>query len=191
MDREVIIYIVFAIIYFVVRILRKKQSPPPPAQRGAERTDYDDEQDTSPQGQPMSFEDLLRELAGEKKEQPQAAKPAPKPTSTFEFPSDGTNYEDVHDEWEDKELATLKEGHSTRIFADEESKRIYQEAIHIESAKDDQLDEQLKKAKGRFAEFQIEEDNSSAFREELVDMLSTQDGAKKAIVLSEILNRKY
>jgi hypothetical protein len=43
----------------------------------------------------------------------------------------------------------------------------------------------------RFAEFEIEEDNSSAFRDEIVDMLSTQDGAKKAIILSEILNRKY
>lgn len=196
MDREVIIYIVFAIIYFVVRMLKKKQQPP-------DATERDFEQETGQGGQPtserpVSFEDLLRELTGQK--QPQQAPPPP-PEETraparnqrrdFQFPSDGDNYEDVQEEWEDKEVAVLKEGSTTRVFADEESKRIYEKSISQVKNQEDELEKQLERAKSRFKEFEIQEEQTSAVREEIVEMLQSSEGAKKAIILSEILNRKY
>ncbi len=190
MDREVIIYIVFAIIYFVIRNLKKKPQVPDAQDQRAPRGDYEQEQGRPQQAPPATFEDLLRELTGEKK--PQTTVPSfPKPEGSFEFPSDGKNYEDVHEEWEDKRVSTVKEGSTTRLFSDEDSKRIYQQAQQINVVGSNDLDDQLQKAKSRFAEFEIKEDTSHVFRDELVDMLSTQDGAKKAIILSEILNRKY
>ena len=195
MDREVIIYIVFAIIYFVVRMLKKKQQPP-------DATERDFEQETGQGGQPtserpVSFEDLLRELTGQK--QPQQAAPPPEETPAparnqrrdFQFPSDGDNYEDVHEEWEDKEVAVLKEGSTNRVFADEESKRIYEQSISQVKNQEDELEKQLERAKSRFKAFEIQEEETSAVREEIVEMLQSKDGAKKAIILSEILNRKY
>jgi len=190
MDREVIIYIIFAIIYFVIRNLKKKPQVPDVQDEPAPRAG---EHRTAPQPQqapPVTFEDLLRELTGEKKtETPVPA--FPKPKGSFEFPSDGTNYEDVHEEWEDKKVATIKEGSTTRLFSDEDSKRIYQQAQKIAVPESNDFDQQLKMAKSRFAEFEIKEDTSHLFREELVEMLTTSEGAKKAIILSEILNRKY
>ena len=195
MDREVIIYIVFAIIYFVVRMLKKKQQPP-------DATERDFEQETGQGGQPaserpVSFEDLLRELTGQK--QPQQAPPPPEEPRApgrnqrrdFQFPSDGDNYEDVHEEWEDKDVAVLKEGSTTRVFADEESKRIYEQSISQVKSQEDELEKQLAIAKSRFKEFEIQEEESSAVRDEIVEMLQSPEGAKKAIILSEILNRKY
>ncbi|CAD5266557.1 MULTISPECIES: hypothetical protein [unclassified Imperialibacter] len=192
MDRDVIIYIVMAIIYFVVRNLKKKPKAPEVQER---RSQSDDDYESQPEPTstpPMSFEDLLKELtSGGKTAQKPPQQPAPEPSRSFEFPSDGKNYEDVHDEWEDKEIATVKEGSHTRLFSDEETKRIYQESIHIDHSKDDELSAQLERAKSRFKEFEIKEEDNSAFRDEIVDMLSDQHGAKKAIILGEILNRKY
>lgn len=195
MDREVIIYIVFAIIYFVVRMLKKKQQPPDATERDFEQEAGQGGQPTSER--PVSFEDLLRELTGQK--QPQQASPPPEEPRApgrnqrraFQFPSDGDNYEDVHEEWEDKDVAVLKEGSTTRVFADEESKRIYEQSISQVKSQEDELGKQLEKAKSRFKEFEIQEEETSAVREEIVEMLQSSEGAKKAIILSEILNRKY
>ncbi|MEQ9100149.1 MAG: hypothetical protein RIF36_12435 [Imperialibacter sp.] len=191
MDRDVIIYIVMAIIYFVVRNLKKKPKPPEVQERRSQGDDdYESQQPASTP--PMSFEDLLKELTSGGQTAPKPVpQPAPEPSRSFEFPSDGKNYEDVHDEWEDKEIVTVKEGSHTRLFSDEETKRIYQESIHIDHSKDDELSAQLERAKSRFKEFEIKEEDNSAFRDEIVDMLSDQHGAKKAIILGEILNRKY
>lgn len=192
MDRDVIIYIVFAIVYFVIRSLKKKPKLPDVQDRRSQGDDDSGGNERQPSAPPMSFEDLLRELTtgGQKQQEapaPKAIQPAPAKSRSFEFPSDGTNYEDVQEEWADKEIYTVKEGNNTRIFSDQESKRIYQESMHIDHSRDAKVDP----SRSRFAEFEIQEDNSSAFRDEIVDMLSTQDGAKKAIILSEILDRKY
>ncbi len=196
MDREVIIYIIFAIVYFVIRMMKKKQQPPDATDR---EPHYPHEQgDGSPTPGPVTFEDLLRELTGQGKAQ-QAPPPPPvqgrparqNESRDFRFPSDGDNYEETHEEWEDKDVAVLKEGNTTRVFADEDSKRIYEQSIYQVKNQEDELEKQLERAKSRFKEFEIQEEETSVVRDEIVDMLKSADGAKKAIILSEILNRKY
>ncbi len=188
MDRDTIIYIIMAIIFFVVRNLKKKPQAPAP-QPGREYEDDDaDDQPSTTNAPPTSFEDLLRELTtGGQTPQPVQTPPVQEAKRGFEFPSDGSNYEDVHDEWEDKNIATYDEGGHTRLFSDEETKNIYQDSIRLAHSKEDHLAE----TKSRFKEFEIQEEDNSAFRDEIVDMLKDQEGAKKAIILGEILNRKY
>lgn len=191
MDRELIIYIIFAIVYFVLRMLKKKPEPPDATPREPKKG----QGEYSPREGPVTFEDLLRELTGQKPSQ-QAPAPQPGPAQgrkarEFQFPSDGDNYEEPYDEWADKKVSTLKEGSSTRVFSDEESKHIYEQSIYQAQSQEDELDQQLKRAKSRFKEFEIQEEDNSAIREELVDMLQSPEGAKKAIILGEILNRRY
>jgi hypothetical protein len=129
MDRDVIIYIVMAIIYFVVRNLKKKPKPPEVQERGSQSDDDYEGQQEPTSTPPMSFEDLLRELTSGGQTAPKPApQPAPEPSRSFEFPSEVKNYEDVHDEWEDKDIATVKEGSHTRLFSDEERRRAFSAA---------------------------------------------------------------
>ena len=91
-----------------------------------------------------------------------------------------------------KKKPKFEEGRS-RKFADEESRRVYEESIkRAEGAKIEyKPDEHFASSKLRSSFENIEEEEESPLVSEVRDMLSTPESARQAIVLQQILNRKY
>lgn len=169
------IYIIFAVIYFVARALRGKPKQKP-VSRPKSPLDVSDDQPQSTAEQPMSFEDLLEEITGRK--------------SLEEEPSqDPTRVEQEKKKSDSTSVEVFEEGKS-RSFADDESRRIYEESI--KRAEQTEIsyepDEKFKSAK-LFSQ-PGEEEVGNPLTEEIKAMLQSED-AKKAIILQEILNRKY
>ncbi|MEM6816338.1 MAG: hypothetical protein AAF600_18425 [Bacteroidota bacterium] len=161
-------YIIAAVIYFLSRGRKRKQAKPNgPASDG------------NPQkGEPKSFEELLREIKdGRQKE---AEDP---------FPQRQRETQNELIEKEKREKSIKLEG-ERRVFADEESKRVYEESIkmaegtNLKSETDEHFaGSRLSKQKNRVVK-------STSYTKELMDGIDLNE-AKKAIIYSEIFNRKY
>lgn len=162
---QVIIYIVFLAIYFLSRFLKgnKKQAQRPTRERERE---YEEDQGQEAE-QPMTFEDLLRELTQPKERKP---KPTPQPPPA---PAK-REYEFSGEEPSDDEIQEVYE----------ESKR---KAKGVKTL-DEMVD--IGEESIKFKEYQeVGEDNE--FATEIREMLQNTDDARKAIVLKEILERKF
>ena len=159
-------YIIAAVIYFLTRGRKKKQQPN--SRPGSENN--------PPPSQPKSFEDLLKEITeGRSEEQP-----------TFEqepvvIESEGTEKENRRLEGE------------RRAFADDESRRVYEESVKmaegsdLEFAPEEGLGEpRLFKGTPRDAD----EEEEWSISEDIRDGLNSSE-AKKAVIYSEILARRY
>ena len=162
MDFENIFYVILAVIYFLSRVFKKRKEVPPAESEGQE-------QQTG--RKPISFEDLLKEFGVEEEEQ--------KP-----------QLEEAEVEEEDaRETQSIEEEYRSR-YSDEEAQSIFEKSIkEAEEVKGEQVvNESL-----TFKEFKPyqEQKDSNEFAEEINDLLQSEDGGKKAIVLAEILNRKY
>jgi hypothetical protein len=181
------IYIIFAIIYFIAKNARKKPNKKAPSdsnRRGG--------QQQTQRPQPQSFEDLLEEITGRKslKEEPVVIDEA-----------DEINQETEErylapKPWQEKEEEIRRrneierEGNNRR-FADDESRRIYEESIRrAEGANIDYRPDESYSDKKVLRET-AEDIEENAFVTDINNMLSNSDSAKKAVILSEILNRKY
>ena len=175
-DIQFWIYIIFAIIYFVGKNFKKKaqeqQKPRPrPNSPSEPQGDY-------PQ-RPVTFEDLLEEITGRR-----SAQPAPS-RQREDIPAVPAR------EVKMKADIEIEEEGNRRAFADEESKRVYEESI--------------KKAEGFELAYQQDEHyqtrklfndrpdrtTENEFASEIKSMLKNGDSARKAVILSEILQRKY
>ncbi len=169
-DLQIWVYVIFGILYFLSRSLRKKPQEP------QKQSPLETEGEARPQRrQPASFEELLREITEQR--EPQAEqKPQARKQEKQVSPKTATKAEDF-----------TKEG-STRHFSDEQSRQVYEQSI--------------KAAEGSKAPFERDEHFSiklkerekaeqSQFAKDIRDMLSNSKSAKKAIILGEILNRKY
>jgi hypothetical protein len=161
-DIQLIIYIIFVVVALLSRILKAKKQPPTPTKGSS----YEREAPSQPV---KSFEDLLREFT----EGP-THRPAPV-----------VAYEEEEEEEEEEDYFASR---------DAESHRIFQEAIlataPTESTESNVgLSDQDRLVK-RFSEFEEEEESSKSLAE-LKAMLTQPDGARKAMVLAEILQRRY
>ena len=78
-----------------------------------------------------------------------------------------------------------------RFFSDKESRQVYEENLERFEAqkKDYKPDKQNKSKKGFWETSEQNKDNQLV--DEIKSMLQSPESAKKAIVLSEILNRRY
>lgn len=162
-------YIIAAVIYFLTRGRKKKQANKPsrPGQ----------ESNPQPKSRPKSFEDLLREITeGSGGQEPQ--EPTQEPVVVKSDPKPAF----------DSEESFKNEGRN-RAFADDESRRVYEESIKmaegadLEFAPDDNFkSDRLFKKEDTSAE--------KTFAQELMDGFDA-DEAKKAIIYTEIFNRKY
>lgn len=181
------IYVIFAIIYFVAKNFNKQNK-----KSSQNRPSASPQEEGSSRPQPQSFEDLLEEITGrrtvqQKRQQEVEADPfdefeeerylQPKPWEVKESKIEQAN------EFE-------REGRN-RQFADEESKRIYEESIkRAEGALlDYSVDEKYASKKVLRETAEIKEINPVA--EEIRNMLRNPSETRKAVILSEILNRKY
>lgn len=166
-DYKILLYIVAAIIYFIAKAKKKK----PTTGEGTSRPGT--ENNPSPQSPTKSFEDLLKEITGEGEEEKSVI-------------------EEVKEEEPKKPIVVEErrlEG-ERRAFADDESRRVYEESIKRAEGFDIEYgpDEHFKEPRLFKGEESKEEEYT--FADEIRDGLSTSE-AKKAIIYAEILNRKY
>lgn len=161
MDIELILYIVFVVIALLIRVLKGKKENAPPPPQQSSNNSGERPQKT------LTFEELLREFTGDEAQREQ------RPQETYAD----------HDEYEDEE----------EYVDDDEVKETYERSVR--QAKElKTLDEQVDLKKPittahHFKGYEQEEENTLA--SDILETLKDADGAKKAIILSEIINRKY
>lgn len=184
MDEKVIFYIVLGIIYFIYNAIKKKK---PENEPGPDRP-QSRPQTNKPQ--PVSFEDLLREITEGK--QPEKFPDLPVNEQKTEYrqplPRPQPEYVDYDDDLEEEEESLEK-----MSFDDERSNKAYEDAKEMafnrpsleETLKLDQVNTTF----GRFKEFEKKQDSGVLF--EYVKDLRDPMGFKKALILSEVLNRKH
>lgn len=161
-------YIIAAVIYFLTRG-RKKKQPGKPARPGSEN---------NPPSRPKSFEELLREITeGTSATDPETAEPAQEPELVPKR------------EPEAQKPKPQERDRSKRVFADDESRRVYEESIKMAEGADIQFEKGEQYKSDRLFKHEEEEPEQS-FAAELMDGFDG-DEAKKAIIYSEIFNRKY
>ncbi|MEM6643400.1 MAG: hypothetical protein AAF616_10505 [Bacteroidota bacterium] len=167
-------YIIAAVIYFITRGKKKKQAKKNtrPGSTNVPRT----------QGRPKSFEELLKEITEGRSEDVDQEEPDASPDEPSRERKPEVQVSRSSEE------AIRNEGRR-RSFADDESRRVYEESIKmaegadLEFAPDDDYrSKRLFKGK--------EETEDSSFAAELMDGFDA-DEAKRAVIYSEIFNRKY
>lgn len=169
-DYKFLWYIIAAVIYFLTRGKKKKQEQTRP---GTEKT-------PSPQDRPKSFEDLLREITeGTKEEQ---SSPAEQTVVEVEKPY----------EREEKRRQEQRQSEGVkRAFADDESRRVYEQSIKMAEGADLEFKPDEHFAEPRLFKGSVETlEDEWTIADEIRDGLNTTE-AKKAIIYSEILTRKY
>lgn len=178
------IYVIIAIIYVVSRALKKGRQDGPSSESPV---------DTSPDRESpkqLTFEELLREITEAKQPKPRpqpiskpVQKTIPKPQPAYVDYDDnlGEEGEDLEDEnYEYKK----PEDKVYEIYEKAKS-----EAFFRPSLEDTLLKEKKDVSYSRFREFSIA--RSTSVLDEYVAELRKPSGFKKAIVLSEILNRRF
>lgn len=161
MDKEILIYIVFIAIAIISRLLKSNKN------RSKAPSAPPQQRETPSQrpGGAKSFEELLREFTGEN-------------TST-----EPRSLETVETEYESYE----------HIPSDDEIRETYERSVN--QAKklktlDEQVDlEDIRTKSKYFADDEMKEENSVA--SDILESLKDPDGARRAVILSEIINRKY
>jgi len=166
-DYKIVWYILAAVIYFLTRRKKKKA----PADRPGS------ENNPSPQSPTKSFEDLLKEITGEGQREPEP-----------EAREEVKEREEV--KWEEAVEDQRLEG-ERRAFADDESRKVYEESIKRAEGfdLDYEPDEHYREPR-LFKGDTPSEEEQYTFADEIRDGLSS-DEARKAIIYSEILTRKY
>ena len=167
-DYKIVWYILAAVIYFLTRGKKKKA---PASRPGSENN-------PSPQAPAKSFEDLLKEITGDGQVVENERKPAQEEVASPVI--------EVESPVEERRLEGEK-----RAFADEESRKVYEESIKRAEGFDLKYEQDEHYHEPRlFKGEEASEEEQYTFADEIRDGLST-DEARKAIIYSEILNRKY
>ena len=158
-------YIIAAVIYFLTRGKKKKEQPE--SRPGSENN--------PPPSQPKSFEDLLREITEGRSEEQPTIKQEPVVIEPKETEEDNRRLEGER-----------------RAFADEESRKVYEESIKMAEGADLEFapDESFQEPRLFKGSTSDSEDEEWSIADEIRDGLNT-DEAKKAVIYSEILNRRY
>ncbi len=179
---EILFYIVAGLIYFLTRGRKKKKRNVPSPKTSHEPVDQGNAH--PPKESQLSFDDLLKELTG------QATKTRAEPVEKTE-PVEEPEPE-PEPELEDKAKPIISKTKPLPSFDDEKIRKRYKRATVGNKIKTiaEKAAEQKKTQSFRFEEFKIKEDVNE-FAEELKTMLQDPDDIKKAVILAEILNRKY
>ena len=183
MDAQFWIYIVIGVIYFLSRLLKKPEQEPgqspdprPPARRNAAPT----QQAAGERPRQLTFEELLREITEGK----QAAPQVPEPVKETEYESLETV---PAEEARSLEQVGFDEAENARVFkAYEDAKQQVLERRSLEetlSLKDTVMD---------FKKFDVfENQRRTRVKDDYVKLIRNPQMLKQAVVMSEILKRKF
>jgi hypothetical protein len=180
MDEKVIFYIVLGIIYFIYNAIKKKKPEDEPG------PDRPQSRPQTNKPQPVSFEDLLREITEGKQPEKFPESPANQQKPQYRKPQPA--YVDYDDDLEEEEKSLEK-----MSFDDERSNKAYEDAkkmaFNRPSLEETMKLDQVNTTFGRFKEFEKKQNGGVLF--EYVKDLRDPKGFKKALILSEVLNRKH
>lgn len=160
---DIIVYLIFIAFALLSRLLGKKKEPkgPPEGSGGGPA------EPRRPQKTP-SFEELLREFSGEGEEK----QPAPA----------------THEKYEEEEYDNYEE----QYVRDEEAREVYNKSIN--QAKDLKTIDELvdyDKIKTKLDESSEPAEQKNTLADQIRNQLKNPDEVKKAVIYSEILQRKY
>lgn len=182
MDEKILVYIVIGIIYFLFNRLKKK-SPQDEPNYERPSSESDTEYDRP---KPVTFEDLLREITEGKLQKPAEPVAQSKPEYAPQAPR--PVYVDYDDEIEAEEKSLEKV-----TFDQERTNEVYENAkkqAFIRPSLEESMNlSDVNTAYGKFKEFEIKTEQN--ILTEYIKDLRDPKGFKKALVLSEVLNRKH
>ena len=163
-------YIIAGVIFYWTRS-RKKRKEGAPRPGTANKP---------PQNRPKSFEELVKEITGDRKEEES------EPIKQDPIIIEGTAEPKTPVTEEKIEL----EG-SRRAFSDDESRKIYEKSMKIAEESDSSSQpDKLSESERLFKHYSIDHKKTNSFAKELMDNFDATE-AKKAVIYSEIFNRKY
>ncbi len=179
------IYVIIAIIYAIARALKKPENQPKdiPDHRPDRPVEYDATPPSTQKPKPLTFEELLREIT--------EAKRPPQPS--YETKKQQPEYVDYDDELKE-EAEDLEEVSYNKRYKEEERVNAAYEQAKREAFNRPSLEETLKVSdtKVQFGKFKVfEEQQSRNVLEDYTKDFQDPEGLKKAVVLSEILKRKF
>lgn len=179
-------YIIVAVIYVISRVLKKKDQAPGNLPDN-DRPFTSSENTGSGKGErPLTFEELLKEITESKKEIP--GKPYQQPSAIPKRQAEYVDYDDDLGEeaqdLEDVDYDHKKKDNVYEVYENAKKQAFLQPSLE-ETLK--VLDTDMKY--GRFKEFESERQQSvlNDYLKEFRD----PEGLKKAVVMSEILKRKF
>lgn len=183
-DIQFWLYILFALIYFVARALKKKAQP--------DASKSDENTQTPRRHRQKTFEELLQEFTEGRETVREDVREEEEAVEDFREARRIRPTDDVRRRVE-KEVSTetLFEEGTTRSFSDEESRKVYEASIRraegatLEFKRDEDFRSGMK------SRFQHEEEDDESLASDIKAMLRDPEDVKKAVILGEILNRKY
>lgn len=181
MDEKILIYLVIGIIYFLFNRLKKKDPQ-------HDDSDYETPREqTGSEGQkPMTFEELLREITEGKQQKP--AEPVVQQKPAYIPPVAKPEYVDYDDNLEEEEKSLEK-----RSFDQERINEVYEsakkQAFNRPSLEESMTLADVNTSYGKFKAFETKKEESILTK--YVKDLRDPKAFKKALVLSEIINRRH
>ncbi|WP_421879585.1 hypothetical protein [Marinoscillum sp.] len=177
-DIQFWIYLVFGAIYLLSRFFKKNDKDATP--RRTPRPQQ--QQPTSRPNKPVTFEELLKEFTEGKSEEEEVEVEKPEPVEARQLLKER--------KWQEENRPDFSQEGTTRRFSDEDSRRIYEESIksaETSSASFERDDNFKLKVKS----LEEEEEEQTDYAGDIASMLQNPNDARKAVILGEILNRKY
>jgi len=183
MDVQFWIYIIIGVIYFLAKMLKKPEQAPgestdtrPPGKR----TPFQPEQTTSESPRQLTFEELLREITEGKQVQAPQRQSEPEPRfETFEneFKEEARSLEEVgYNEVENAKVYKAYQDNKSQEF----DRKSLEETLKLQDTIIDF---------GKFKAFETEKRKN--LLNEYVNIIRNPETLKQAVVMSEILNRKF
>jgi hypothetical protein len=169
------LYVIIAVIYAISRMRKKQKEAQPkvPEREPVQRRDRAMETRESPVDKPLTFEELLREMT--------EGKGRPKEEKVINYEED---FPDEEQDLEDVEYDYRKE--DTTLATYEEAKRM---AFERPSLEETMKVEDTVVTFGKFKEFEAQKERNLAA--EYLQDFGDPEGIRKAVVMSEILKRKF
>ena len=176
---------IIGIIYVITRALKKpeNQTNDIPDGKAGKPVHYDPTSPTTGKPKPMTFEELLREIT--------EAKQPPQPSYETRRPE--PKYVDYDDDLKDEEQDLEEVIYNKRYKEDERANSVYEDAKR-QAFNRPSLEETLRVSDTnvQFGKFKVfEEQQKRNVLEDYTKDFQDADGLKKAIVMSEILKRKF
>lgn len=181
MDEKYWFYLIIGIIYGVTRLLKKKpEAQTDEPKRTSSQPNRRQQRQVTEKPKQLTFEELLREI----QEAKQAQKPVYEPTPKAEY----VDYDDDLKE-EEQDLETIED----EVKSFERSNKVYEDAKRQAFARPS-LEEtmSIKDTRVEFGKFQVfQQEKKKNLLEEYTKDFRDPAGLKKAVVMAEILNRKF
>jgi len=172
------IYVIIGVIYLLSRLRKKQPASPEPEERQPSR-DFGKTESYPEKPRPLTFDELLREIT-------EGKEPVPQPTSRRQ-PEYVDYDDDVEEEAQDREetdTAYSKKPNYNEVYEKAKSDAFNRPSLEETMKVEDTI--------VKFSKFKVfEEEKGRNLLEEYTRDLQDPEGFKKALVLSEILNRRF